>query len=194
MVRSIERENLGFFLGFVEPISQVSDDFDRCIGVSLEHFEIGMFSHSEYADVAHRLGRARMAGTIKCCCITTEEISRHQHLKGAFLSIGRGFNAFHRAFFHNVKVFSRVPFAENDVASSVAGFKQFAQHALTILCVEDIEERNAGEQIVCRPIRLLIPRFVWPFRQWTVLRSQSGRPIRPVSRYAGWREPRVYGL
>lgn len=148
MVRSIERENLGFFLGFVKPIPQVSDDFDCCIGVSLEHFEVGMFSHPEYADVAHRLGRARMAGTIKCCCITTKEISGHQHLKGAFLSIGRGFNAFDRAFFHDVKVFGRVPFTENEVPFSVSGFKQLAQHALAIVCVQNIEERNAGEQIV----------------------------------------------
>jgi len=153
LIGAIEREDLGFFLGFMKTVAEVLDDLQRGIRTSTQHVEIGFFAHPQDADVAHRLSGAGMGGAVEGGGVAAEEVARHQHLQRAFLAVRRGFHALHRAGLDDVEIFGRVAFAEDELTLPVVGFGQFIQYAPAVLGAQDVKKRNAVERITVRRIR-----------------------------------------
>ena len=122
LVGTVQCKNFGFFLRFVEPISQVLDHFHGRVGVALQHVKISLAMHAENAHVSHRLCRAWMAAAVEGRCVAAEQIAGHQHFQRAFLAIRRGFHAFDRAFFDDVKIFGRIAFTKDEVVLPITGF------------------------------------------------------------------------
>ena len=150
LVRSIHCEDLRFFLCFIQTIAQVFDHFQCGVRAPSQHFEIGFLAHPEDADVSHRLGAARMGGSVKGRRIAAKEIAGHQHLEGALFPIWIRLDALDRSFRYDMEVFGWVALAEDELALAVAGLGEFVQDTLAVLHAQNVEKRNSVKLAISR--------------------------------------------
>jgi hypothetical protein len=148
LISPVKREHFGFFLSFMDPISEVLDDFQRGLRAAPQHIKVGLLPHAEDADVSHGLCGAGVCGAVERGRITTEKVTGHEHFQRAFFSVRRGLHALHRPFLDDMEVLGRIALAEYEVAFAVAGFGQLIEDALTVLPAQDAEKRNAVEPVM----------------------------------------------
>ncbi len=91
-----------------------------------------------------------MTGSVEGRGVAAEQVPRHQHFEGTFFTVRVGLDALDRAFLHDVEVFGRIAFAENELTFPVTGFGQFVENSLTVLPAQDVEEWNLAELILGR--------------------------------------------
>ena len=153
LIGTIQRKDFILFLRLMQTVREMLNDLNCGIRIALQHIEVGRLVHAENADIAHRLGRPWMTGTIKGSGIATEEVAWHEHFERAFFPVRRGFDAFHHSLLDNVEVLGGLAFAKDEVFLAVPGFGQVPEDALAILPAQYAEERHAVEHVASRKAR-----------------------------------------